>query len=104
MELPSTQDAGTLEAGWDMSEPVQGQVVSEAAASGEPQFAPGEPAGKPERSEWNPLSAPATYLLLAINIGVFVWMVAHGVSVNSPSIPDPDSLRRELHRLHTAAG
>lgn len=31
------------------------------------------------------LRAPGTYVLLAINIGVFVWMVLHGVSVESPS-------------------
>jgi rhomboid protease GluP len=35
--------------------------------------------------------APATYLLLGINIAVFVWMFLHGVD---PISPDPDSLIR----------
>lgn len=48
-------------------------------------YAPAEPASRPERSEWNPLSAPGTYLLLAINIGVYLWMIFHGVSYNSPT-------------------
>ena len=46
---------------------------------------PGEPAGRPQRSEWDPRSAPGTYLLLAINIGVFLWMVLNGVSLTSPT-------------------
>ena len=36
-------------------------------------------------SEWDPRSAPGTYLLLAINILVFIWMVLHGVSAKSPT-------------------
>jgi rhomboid protease GluP len=50
---------------------------------------PAEPASRPSRparSEWNPLSAPGTYLLLAINIGVFLWMILHGVSYTSPTV------------------
>ena len=48
------------------------------------------PAETPERqrrefSEWDPRSAPGTYLLLAINIAVFLWMVVHGVSFRDPS-------------------
>jgi rhomboid protease GluP len=38
-----------------------------------------------EYSEWDPRSAPGTYLLLAINIAVFLWMVAHGVSWHNPT-------------------
>ena len=41
-----------------------------------------------ERSDWNPMAAPATYLLLAINLLVFVWMVLHGVSPTSPGSRD----------------
>ncbi len=44
-----------------------------------------------DRSDWNPLSAPATYLLLAINLVVFLWMLAHGVS---PTAPGADDLLR----------
>ncbi len=36
-------------------------------------------------------SNPATYLLLGINIAVFVWMVLHGVS---PTSPTPEQLLR----------
>ena len=35
----------------------------------------------PEHSEWDPRSAPGTYILLAINIAVFLWMTLHGVPV-----------------------
>ena len=38
--------------------------------------------------DWNPMAAPATYLLLAINLGVFLWMVLHGVSLSNPGIRD----------------
>jgi rhomboid protease GluP len=41
-----------------------------------------------ERSGWNPMGSPATYALTAINIAVFVAMVAHGVSPKSPSGED----------------
>jgi rhomboid protease GluP len=50
-----------------------------------PDFAPTRPArAARDRSDWNPMAAPATYSLLAINIGVFLWMVLHGVSPRSP--------------------
>jgi rhomboid protease GluP len=39
----------------------------------------------PEYSEWDPRSAPGTYVLLAINIGVFLWMTLHGVSWKEPT-------------------
>ena len=35
---------------------------------------------------WNFLRAPGTYILLAINIAVFGWMVLHGVSPRDPSV------------------
>jgi rhomboid protease GluP len=34
---------------------------------------------------WNILATPGTYILLAINIGVFVWMVLNGVSAKDPT-------------------
>jgi rhomboid protease GluP len=48
-------------------------------------------ARKPRRefSEWDPRSAPGTYVLLTINVLVFLWMVAHGVSWHTPT---PDQL------------
>jgi rhomboid protease GluP len=35
---------------------------------------------------WNILATPGTYLLLAINIAVFGWMVFHGVPAREPTI------------------
>jgi rhomboid protease GluP len=39
----------------------------------------------PEYSEWDPRAAPGTYVLLAINIAVFLWMTLHGVSLRDPT-------------------
>ena len=48
-------------------------------------YAPAEPARQRVRSEWNPRSAPGTYLLLAINIAVYLWMTVNGVNFESPT-------------------
>ena len=40
------------------------------------------------RADWNPLTAPATYALLAMNIAVFLWMILHGVSATNPQPAD----------------
>jgi len=42
------------------------------------------PPARRTRSRW--LAAPATYLLVAINCGVFLWMVLRGVSPWSPTV------------------
>jgi rhomboid protease GluP len=42
-----------------------------------------------EYSEWDPRSAPGTYILLGINIGVFLWMLANGCS---PQLPTNEQL------------
>src|SRR5258707_1896241 len=34
---------------------------------------------------WNILATPGTYILLAINIAVFGWMILHGVSAKDPT-------------------
>jgi rhomboid protease GluP len=44
---------------------------------------------RPEYREWDLRAAPGTYFLLAVNIGVFVWMLMNHVSVMSPT---PDQL------------
>jgi rhomboid protease GluP len=36
---------------------------------------------------WNILATPGTYILLAINIAVFGWMIFNGVSAKDPTIP-----------------
>ena len=38
-----------------------------------------------ELSVWDPRSAPGTYLLLAINIAVYLWMVTQHVNWNKPT-------------------
>jgi len=44
-------------------------------------------ASRPNSRErgWNILATPGTYILLAINIAVFGWMVLHGVSPRDPT-------------------
>ena len=50
-----------------------------------PGYAPAEPPDTPHYSEWDPRSAPGTYLLLGINIAVFFWMIFSGVSLTAPT-------------------
>jgi rhomboid protease GluP len=44
-------------------------------------------ASRPNSRErgWNILATPGTYILLAVNIAVFGWMVLHGVSPKDPT-------------------
>ena len=60
-----------------LSPPPQ-QVPAEA-------YSPDQARRRHEYSDWDPRSAPATYLLLAINCLVYVWMVAHHVDPKNPS-------------------
>jgi len=48
-----------------------------------PEYAPGEPVERSRRLEL--FGAPGTYLLVGVNCAVFLWMVLHGVSVQSPT-------------------
>jgi rhomboid protease GluP len=49
-------------------------------------YAPPQPrAHRREFPVWDPRSAPGTYLLLGINVAVFLWMVSHGVSAKMPT-------------------
>ena len=48
-------------------------------------YAPGEKPDPHRYSEWDPRSAPGTYLLLAINIAVYGWMCLHHVSWLDPT-------------------
>jgi rhomboid protease GluP len=44
---------------------------------------------EPRRSRWaDTFTAPATYLLVGINVAVFLWMVFSGVSFQSPTSAD----------------
>lgn len=50
------------------------------------QYAPAQPRRRRrDFSVWDPRYAPGTYLLLGINVAVFLWMVTHGVSVSLPT-------------------
>jgi rhomboid protease GluP len=48
-------------------------------------YSPAQVKRRREFSVWDPRSAPGTYLLLAINIAVYLWMVTHGVDPRDPS-------------------
>jgi len=52
-----------------------------------PEYAPGEPPASKRRLRER-FGAPGTYLLVGINCAVFLWMVMHGVSAQSPSSAD----------------
>jgi len=41
-----------------------------------------------EHGVWDPRSAPGTYILLAINIAVYLWMVGHHVNPKMPTDRD----------------
>jgi len=61
--------------------PVEGHAPPEA-------YSPEQARRHREFSVWDPRSAPGTYLLLAINIAVYLWMVTHGVSPKDPTEND----------------
>jgi len=48
-------------------------------------YSPEQVRRRREYSVWDPRSAPGTYLLLAINIAVYLWMVLHHVDPSNPS-------------------
>jgi rhomboid protease GluP len=83
----------------------------EEPITSDPTYAPGEPPNQVHHSEWDPRSAPGTYFLIAINVAVFLWMILHGVSATSPTIPQlihfgannaVDVLNGQWYRLITA--
>lgn len=79
-----------------ISEP-QGEILPPIGGSVTvPDYAPAEsPAERMARSgqrptssgksSFDPRSAPATYALVATNCAVFLWMLAHGVSISNPT-------------------
>ena len=48
-------------------------------------YSPAQVRRRREFSVWDPRSAPGTYLLLAVNIAVYLWMIAHHVDPKLPS-------------------
>jgi rhomboid protease GluP len=47
-------------------------------------LSPAQARRRREYHVWDPRAAPGTYLLLAVNIAVFLWMITHGVSWKLP--------------------
>jgi rhomboid protease GluP len=64
--------------------PVSAGVAGRGAAPAEA-YTPVEARRRREYSVWDPRSAPGTYLLLGVNIAVYLWMVMHGVDPWNPS-------------------
>ena len=60
----------------------EGEILPPAPAEA---YSPEQARRRREFSDWDPRSAPATYLLLAINCAVYLWMVAHGVDPREPT-------------------
>jgi rhomboid protease GluP len=75
MPPPHSQTEG------EISPPVHPDTPAEA-------YSPEQVRRHREYSVWDPRSAPGTYLLLAINIAVYVWMVAHHVNWSKPTESD----------------
>ena len=70
----------------------EGEVLSPsgtgvAASHGVPAeaYSPAGARRRREYSVWDPRSAPGTYLMLAVNIAVYLWMAFHGVGFGEPS-------------------
>lgn len=73
----------------------EGEILPPTGSSGPAEestpseaYSPEQARRRREYSVWDPRSAPGTYLLLAINIAVYLWMVTHGVSPKDPTEND----------------
>jgi rhomboid protease GluP len=66
--------------------PAQGEIIppiqTDAPAEA---YTPAQARRRREFSVWDPRSAPGTYVLLALNIAVYLWMCLHGVDPREPS-------------------
>jgi rhomboid protease GluP len=51
-------------------------------------YTPEQARRRREYSVWDPRSAPGTYFLMAINIGVYLWMISHRVNWYLPTDMD----------------
>jgi rhomboid protease GluP len=51
-------------------------------------YSPEQTRRRREYGVWDPRSAPGTYLLLGLNIAVYLWMCLHGVSSKDPTEGD----------------
>jgi rhomboid protease GluP len=67
----------------------EGEILPPAHPSAPAEaYSPEQARRRREFSVWDPRSAPGTYLLLAINIAVYLWMIAHRVDPNNPTEQD----------------
>jgi rhomboid protease GluP len=67
----------------------EGEILPPAHPSAPAEaYSPEQARRRREFSVWDPRSAPGTYFLLAINIAVYLWMVAHRVDPNNPTEQD----------------
>ena len=78
MQYPHSHPEGEI-----LPPPTDPTVVAESAPA--EAYSPEQARRRREYSDWDPRSAPATYLLLAVNCAVYLWMVAHGVSPKYPT-------------------
>jgi rhomboid protease GluP len=62
----------------EIIQPVNPDMPAEA-------YTPAQARRRREYSVWDPRSAPGTYVLLALNIAVYLWMCLNGVDPRSPS-------------------
>src|SRR5580692_8345803 len=63
----------------------EGEVLPTHHEAPSEAYSPEQARRRREYSVWDPRSAPGTYLLLTVNIAVYLWMVFHGVDPKLPS-------------------
>jgi rhomboid protease GluP len=59
-------------------------VASDVPTEG---YSPAQARRRRDYSVWDPRSAPGTYVLMALNIAVYLWMCLNGVDPRTPSVP-----------------
>jgi len=78
MQYPHSHPEGEI-----LPPPTDPTVVAESAPA--EAYSPEQARRRREYSDWDPRSAPGTYLLLAINCVVYLWMITHGVDPRDPT-------------------
>ena len=78
MQYPHSHPEGEI-----LPPPTDPTVVAESAPA--EAYSPEQARRRREYSDWDPRSAPGTYLLLAVNCAVYLWMVTHGVDPRDPT-------------------
>jgi rhomboid protease GluP len=61
------------------------EVIPPTATTPSEAYSPQQARRRREHSDWDPRSAPGTYLLVALNCAVYLWMVANHVDPKDPS-------------------